>query len=98
MENCSIGGKLYCFISYIKTVYYEEHMISILPGTPYCNRTMDMWGGCWPDTLPGRVAKVQCPDVVPFDRNGKHGLIFLLCKLFLVQTKGTFLDVCVISE
>ncbi|XP_045169638.2 calcitonin gene-related peptide type 1 receptor-like [Mercenaria mercenaria] len=36
---------------------------------PYCNRTIDRWGGCWPDTFPGQIAKIKCPDIVTFDKN-----------------------------
>ncbi|XP_060596486.1 calcitonin gene-related peptide type 1 receptor-like [Ruditapes philippinarum] len=35
----------------------------------YCNRTMDHWGGCWPDTYPGQFAQIQCPDIITFDTN-----------------------------
>ena len=36
----------------------------------YCNRTIDGMGGCWPDTLPGTYARIQCPDIPVFNQNG----------------------------
>ncbi|XP_052805715.1 calcitonin gene-related peptide type 1 receptor-like [Mya arenaria] len=33
----------------------------------YCNRTVDNFVGCWPDTLPGQTAKIQCPSLPGFN-------------------------------
>ena len=39
---------------------------------PYCNRTIDWMGGCWPDTLPGSIAKIPCPALPSFNEHGKN--------------------------
>ena len=50
-------------------MYYMFNFI--VADGPYCNRTMDNFGGCWPDTLPGMRAKIKCPDIPSFNVEGE---------------------------
>ncbi|XP_052812369.1 calcitonin gene-related peptide type 1 receptor-like isoform X2 [Mya arenaria] len=34
---------------------------------PSCGRTVDNWGGCWPDTLPNTMATIACPEIPSFN-------------------------------
>ncbi|XP_060551666.1 calcitonin gene-related peptide type 1 receptor-like isoform X2 [Ruditapes philippinarum] len=38
---------------------------------PYCERNVDLWGGCWPDTSAGSTSVINCPPIPAFDTN-KH--------------------------
>lgn len=52
------------------SIFFYDGITVFFPDGPFCNRTLDRFGGCWPDTLPGQFAQIPCPDIFSFNRKG----------------------------
>ena len=77
--------ELECFRNELQWILFSDG--------PYCNRTIDHFGGCWPDTLPGRRAKIECPDIIPyFNAKGNRICLFhnqcVECKDIYANSEG----------
>lgn len=50
---------------------YIEDVFCLFSDGLYCEREVDMWGGCWPDTPAGSLAVIKCPEIPAFDTSSK---------------------------
>ncbi|KAK3588000.1 hypothetical protein CHS0354_014524 [Potamilus streckersoni] len=66
----------------------HQHLPFPVRDGPYCNRTVDIVGGCWDDTPAGSMAVIQCPDIPGYNTKAQAHKQCTINGTWYVTTSG----------
>ena len=81
--------RLYLRIFSVSKEWFTYKFAINISDEVFCERTVDRFGGCWPDTKPGTIAKINCPAIPGFNPKGNVDKFFVLSNIFLPLTNSS---------